>query len=162
MAEWLKAHAWKACIRESVSWVRIPLSPPNHAASGRYEADQCGSKQFRAMRSIGGATGDQYAASQEQGGCMSITGAAPMSLTCVNPPLTIVIGAVLLTLVLKIEAAIGWKMPVVDGAVYRPSGGAPPRAMDASARVRDLDRAAQMWCPLIAHNLRPLLTSTYP
>src|SRR5262245_21945770 len=28
MAEWLKAHAWKACIRESVSWVRIPLSPP--------------------------------------------------------------------------------------------------------------------------------------
>src|SRR2546425_3301741 len=24
MAEWLKAHAWKACIRESVSCVRIP------------------------------------------------------------------------------------------------------------------------------------------
>jgi CheY-like chemotaxis protein len=30
MAEWLKAHAWKACIRETVSWVRIPLSPPYH------------------------------------------------------------------------------------------------------------------------------------
>jgi hypothetical protein len=29
MAEWLKAHAWKACIRETVSWVRIPLPPPN-------------------------------------------------------------------------------------------------------------------------------------
>src|SRR6185437_1450187 len=29
MAEWLKAHAWKACIRETVSWVRIPLSPPS-------------------------------------------------------------------------------------------------------------------------------------
>src|SRR5205807_6211200 len=28
MAEWLKAHAWKACIRETVSGVRIPLSPP--------------------------------------------------------------------------------------------------------------------------------------
>jgi hypothetical protein len=28
MAEWLKAHAWKACIRETVSWVRIPLPPP--------------------------------------------------------------------------------------------------------------------------------------
>jgi hypothetical protein len=28
MAEWLKAHAWKACIRETVSRVRIPLSPP--------------------------------------------------------------------------------------------------------------------------------------
>ena len=28
MAEWLKAHAWKACVRETVPWVRIPLSPP--------------------------------------------------------------------------------------------------------------------------------------
>lgn len=28
MAEWFKAHAWKVCIRETVSGVRIPLSPP--------------------------------------------------------------------------------------------------------------------------------------
>ena len=28
VAEWLKAPAWKACIRETVSWVRIPPSPP--------------------------------------------------------------------------------------------------------------------------------------
>ena len=28
MAEWLKAHAWKVCIRGTVSRVRIPLSPP--------------------------------------------------------------------------------------------------------------------------------------
>ena len=28
MAEWLKAHAWKACVPERVPWVRIPLSPP--------------------------------------------------------------------------------------------------------------------------------------
>ena len=28
VAEWLKAHAWKACIRETVSRVQIPLSPP--------------------------------------------------------------------------------------------------------------------------------------
>src|SRR3984957_9495347 len=28
MSEWLKAHAWKACVRETVPWVRIPLSPP--------------------------------------------------------------------------------------------------------------------------------------
>ena len=28
MAEWLKAHAWKVCKRETVSWVRILLSPP--------------------------------------------------------------------------------------------------------------------------------------
>ena len=29
VAEWLKAHAWKVCIRESVSRVRIPLCPPS-------------------------------------------------------------------------------------------------------------------------------------
>ena len=28
VAEWFKAHAWKACKRETVSRVRIPLSPP--------------------------------------------------------------------------------------------------------------------------------------
>src|SRR3954464_12092829 len=29
VAEWLKAHAWKVCIPETVSRVRIPLPPPN-------------------------------------------------------------------------------------------------------------------------------------
>ena len=28
VAEWLKAHAWKACLQETVTWVRIPLPPP--------------------------------------------------------------------------------------------------------------------------------------
>src|SRR5713226_3081793 len=28
MAEWLKAHAWKACLGETLTRVRIPLSPP--------------------------------------------------------------------------------------------------------------------------------------
>jgi hypothetical protein len=28
MAEWFKAHAWNACLRESVTRVRIPLFPP--------------------------------------------------------------------------------------------------------------------------------------
>src|ERR1035438_5848010 len=28
LAEWLKAHAWKACLGETLTWVRIPLSPP--------------------------------------------------------------------------------------------------------------------------------------
>jgi hypothetical protein len=28
VAEWSKAHAWNACMRETVSWVRIPPSPP--------------------------------------------------------------------------------------------------------------------------------------
>ena len=32
MAEWLKAHAWKACLLERVTWVRIPLSPPDSKA----------------------------------------------------------------------------------------------------------------------------------
>ena len=29
VAEWLKAHAWKACVLLKVPRVRIPLSPPN-------------------------------------------------------------------------------------------------------------------------------------
>ncbi len=28
VSEWLKEHAWKACIEETLSRVRIPLSPP--------------------------------------------------------------------------------------------------------------------------------------
>ncbi len=28
MAEWFKAHAWKACKEVTLSWVRIPFSPP--------------------------------------------------------------------------------------------------------------------------------------
>ena len=28
MAEWSKAHAWKACKGAILSWVRIPFSPP--------------------------------------------------------------------------------------------------------------------------------------
>ena len=28
MSEWLKEHAWKACVRETVPRVRIPFSPP--------------------------------------------------------------------------------------------------------------------------------------
>src|SRR6187549_3388493 len=32
MSEWLKEHAWKACVGETLPWVRIPLSPPSTAA----------------------------------------------------------------------------------------------------------------------------------
>ena len=32
VAEWLKAHAWKACLRETVTWVRIPPPPPRAQA----------------------------------------------------------------------------------------------------------------------------------
>ena len=30
VAEWSKAHAWKVCIGVTLSWVRIPPSPPTH------------------------------------------------------------------------------------------------------------------------------------
>ena len=30
LSEWLKEHAWKVCIRETVSRVRIPQSPQFH------------------------------------------------------------------------------------------------------------------------------------
>src|SRR5262245_36175056 len=29
MSEWSIEHAWKACVGETLPWVRIPLSPPN-------------------------------------------------------------------------------------------------------------------------------------
>src|SRR5262245_18827072 len=31
MSEWLKDHAWKECVGETLPWVRIPLSPPLHS-----------------------------------------------------------------------------------------------------------------------------------
>ena len=34
VAEWLKAHAWKVCLRETVTRVRIPLPPPFQYLSG--------------------------------------------------------------------------------------------------------------------------------
>ena len=34
MAEWLKAHAWKACVRLRVPWVRIPPPPPHSPVHG--------------------------------------------------------------------------------------------------------------------------------
>ena len=39
MSEWLKEHAWKACVRETVPRVRIPFSPPAfaHAHSPKRE-----------------------------------------------------------------------------------------------------------------------------
>ena len=40
MAEWLKAHAWKACVRETVPWVRIPLSPPCIRASSLVQVEE--------------------------------------------------------------------------------------------------------------------------
>ena len=36
MSEWLKEHAWKACVGETLPWVRIPLSPPIAVFSGQF------------------------------------------------------------------------------------------------------------------------------
>src|SRR5476651_225341 len=35
MSEWLKEHAWKACVGETLPRVRIPLSPPSSLANAR-------------------------------------------------------------------------------------------------------------------------------
>src|SRR5215203_519045 len=49
VAEWLKAHAWKVCIRATVSRVRIPLPPPaistNILTSKRFSALDAGVPQ---------------------------------------------------------------------------------------------------------------------
>ncbi len=42
VSERLKEHAWKACIRETVSWVRIPPSPPDDI----HKAPFCGALLF--------------------------------------------------------------------------------------------------------------------
>src|SRR5579862_5107571 len=41
MAEWLKAHAWKACLGETLTWVRIPLSPPSPLPVKTIEVPRC-------------------------------------------------------------------------------------------------------------------------
>ncbi len=41
VAEWSKAHAWKACRRETVSRVRIPVAPPL-APKKRFSRSRCG------------------------------------------------------------------------------------------------------------------------
>lgn len=40
VAEWLKAHAWKVCLRETVTRVRIPLSPPSLSCGYNYLKQQ--------------------------------------------------------------------------------------------------------------------------
>src|SRR6478609_3710239 len=39
MSEWLKEHAWKACVRETVPRVRIPFSPPFRSPSASLNGD---------------------------------------------------------------------------------------------------------------------------
>src|SRR5215468_11023813 len=44
MSEWLKEHAWKACVGETLPWVRIPLSPPNSKFEGLCAGARHGTK----------------------------------------------------------------------------------------------------------------------
>lgn len=36
MSEWLKEHAWKACVGATLPGVRIPLSPPFKLCHARW------------------------------------------------------------------------------------------------------------------------------
>ncbi len=60
MAEWLKAHAWKACVRETVPWVRIPLSPPStpKQRNGHAESQRWRVRPYRSMRASRSATSE--------------------------------------------------------------------------------------------------------
>ena len=49
MSEWLKEHAWKACVGETLPWVRIPLSPPAPSPAARSPAARVVSRR-RATR----------------------------------------------------------------------------------------------------------------
>src|SRR5437763_12360690 len=64
MAEWLKAHAWKACLGETLTWVRIPLSPPESCfgsiSLGLHEGTR-GNRSSIATRPFGKNKADHFA-----------------------------------------------------------------------------------------------------
>ena len=49
VAEWLKAHAWKACVRATVPEVRILSLPPSCLQS---EEPQSGSRDTRKIKNL--------------------------------------------------------------------------------------------------------------
>src|SRR5262245_58828122 len=64
MSEWLKEHAWKACVGETLPCVRIPLSPPQlffrnplnyHSSLRRRLYQQTSQGHFRRYRRTCGA-----------------------------------------------------------------------------------------------------------
>ncbi len=56
MAEWSKAHAWKVCRRATVSWVRIPPSPPDLRATGSEVLEASLSAPFFCGNVVAGGT----------------------------------------------------------------------------------------------------------
>src|SRR5438093_845080 len=87
MSEWLKEHAWKACVGETLPWVRIPLSPP---AFRRRPADvrelEPRSRKARRLKRVaprGVSPLSQYLAASRRGG--------PSRATIVRTPRVIVL-----------------------------------------------------------------------
>ena len=57
MTEWLKVHAWKACVRETVPRVRIPLSPPSDAFGRKFAGPEpCALRHREPRQARKGAT----------------------------------------------------------------------------------------------------------
>ena len=55
MSEWLKEHAWKACVGETLPRVRIPLSPPiSLAALAHWRSERASRLQRRASHVASG------------------------------------------------------------------------------------------------------------
>src|SRR5688500_5166291 len=55
MSEWLKEHAWKACVGETLPWVRIPLSPPDFARLRRASSElRCAQLRLASIQSLEG------------------------------------------------------------------------------------------------------------
>ena len=79
VAEWLKAHAWKVCIRETVSRVRIPLPPPSDRpiarSISRFAQPRPILLRIRSARCPFGMRGRHPAApaaSSPRGGCLGL------------------------------------------------------------------------------------------
>ena len=49
MSEWLKEHAWKACVGETLPWVRIPPSPPDNPALRLFRAAPYAASEFASV-----------------------------------------------------------------------------------------------------------------
>src|SRR5690242_14990512 len=52
MSEWSIEHAWKACVGETLPWVRIPLSPYQFSVNGRPVRFRAPGLNFDTKRSI--------------------------------------------------------------------------------------------------------------
>ena len=56
MSEWLKEHAWKACVGQTLPWVRIPLSPPTPSRCSVVLRGRRAQARHRVLRTRRGGT----------------------------------------------------------------------------------------------------------